>query len=408
MLIEIGQICLGGIVALIELILVIQVGYLALLTCAALFAPTRTNVRVGERAHRFAILVPAHNEEQLIEQTLHSLQRLDYPKSHYAVHVVADNCNDRTAELARRCGAVAHERVDLEKRGKGYALEWLLARLWEGETNVPAGERFDAVVIIDADTDVSGNFLSVLNARLNRGERVVQAYYAVRTPDRSWGAALRFAALAVLHYLRPQGRMVLGGSAGLKGNGMMFAAAVMQAQHWTASLTEDIEFHMNLVLGGERVMFAPDAVVWAEMPDSLANAQGQNVRWERGRLQMLRRYVPTLLRQALKRHSFVLFDAAMEQLIPPTSLLVFLSVFCLAGAAIAGLSVGVVIASVLIVIHFGYVLAGLALVRAPRKVYYTLLYSPVLVLWKVWLLARVLAGLDKQGWARTTRNNEVR
>ena len=174
-----------------------------------------------------------------------------------------------------------------------------------------------------------------MNARLAHGERVIQSYYAVRDPGNSWSVGLRYAALAVLHYLRPQGRMVLGGSAGLKGNGMVFAADLVRNHEWSASLTEDIEFHMGLILAGERVMFSPDAMVEAEMPDTLEDSQTQNVRWERGRMQMTKTYVPQLLKaagQALRKgkygRSYLLVDAAMEHIIPPFSILAALSALC--------------------------------------------------------------------------------
>jgi 1,2-diacylglycerol 3-beta-glucosyltransferase len=388
-----------GVILFVELGLSIEIGYLLLLTIAAVFAPRRTPLRREPPTSRFVILVPAHDEEVLIERTVTSLLRLDYPSERYTVLVIADNCTDHTAELARRAGATVLERSDPDHRGKGYALDYALANLWQ------SGREVDGIIIIDADTDASPNFLRVMDARLARGERVVQAYYAVRDPDRSWSVALRYAALAVLHYLRPQGRMALKGSAGLKGNGMLFATQIMREQRWSASITEDVELHMRLVLAGERVTFAPDAIVWAEMPNTLKSSASQNTRWERGRVQTLRTYGPTLLRQALARHSFVLFDACMEQLIPPTSLLVLLNGLCLAASVFAS-RVGLIIALADLVGMLAYLLAGLLFAHAPRKVYLALLYAPVMVIWKTWVYLRVLLSPDKQGWVRTARNTK--
>jgi 1,2-diacylglycerol 3-beta-glucosyltransferase len=408
-----------------EVLLGLLVAYLLLLTAAAFVGARRarqTRPSTNPRT-RFLILVPAHNEEKLLPALLENLRALDYPEKRYQVHVVADNCTDRTAELARQGGAIVHERTNPEQRGKGYALQWLLGQIWAA--SIP----YDAVVILDADTVVSPNFLRAMDAHLARGEQAIQGYYAVRDPDRSWSVALRYAALAVLHYLRPLGRMVLGGSVGLKGNGMAFAARIVRRYPWSASLTEDIEYHMALILGGERVTFAPDAVAWAEMPGTLADAQSQNVRWERGRLEMLRTYVPNLLAGAWKAargrrwsSAYLLFDAAMEQIIPPFSILAGASVLGLllalvlggAAALVAGrpawqiagslawtgvsLGLGLLIAQVL------YTLAGLALAGAPRRVYLALLTAPALVVWKIWLYVRVLLGMDRQGWVRTKRN----
>ena len=272
------------------------------------------------------------------------------------------------------------------------------------------------VIILDADSTVSPNFLRVMDGRLARGERVIQAYYAVDDPGSAWSVGLRYAALAVLHYLRPLGRMLLGGSTGLKGNGMVFATEVMRAHTWSAHLTEDIAFHMDLALAGERVMFAADALVLAEMPQTLAGAETQNARWEQGRLDMARRYVPQLLRAAWTGRSnrrFLLLDAAMEHLIPPFSILAGLSAvtFLAAGALFllpaSGRTLPLVnlgLALALLLGQLVYTLSGLRLVRAPRTVYVALLRAPFFVVWKIWLYVRVLLGRGDKGWVRTARN----
>ena len=403
---------------LIQIVLAGLISYLLLLTVAAWRASRQTAPRSDGPTNHFLILVPAHNEEQLLPETLRNLSQLDYPHALYAVHVVADNCTDQTAELARRGGAVVHERTNESQRGKGYALQWLLQRLWQTD------EPHDAALILDADSIISPNFLRVMDVRLARGERVIQAYYAVRDPDRSWSVSLRYAALAVLHYLRPSGRMVLGGSMGLKGNGMVFAADILKRHEWSASITEDIEFHMALVLAGERAMFAPDAVVEAEMPQTLFGSHTQNTRWEQGRLDMARRYVPALLREsgaALKRgeygRAYLLFDAVMEHIIPPFSLLAGLTGLGLFAAIIlflltrnisptySGLGwANLILGIVNILGQIVYIFYGLFLVRAPKKIYKALLYAPVFVVWKIWLYARIILGRGQKEWVRTARN----
>lgn len=378
------------------------VGYLLLLTAAAWRAPRRTPpAAANARRHRFAILIPAHNEERLLPGLLANLRQLAYPADAVAVHVVADNCTDRTAAVAAAHGATVHERTHATLRGKGYALQWLINRLWE--TAVPP----DAFVILDADSVVSPNFLQVMDARLARGERAVQAYYAVRAPEQSGSAALRYAALAVLHYLRPQGRMRLGASAGLKGNGMVFAADLLRQHAWSASLTEDIEYHMQLILAGERVTFAPDAVVWAEMPDTLAAAHSQNVRWEQGRLDMVRQYVPRLLARACRERNFVLFDAAVEQIIPPFSILAGLSLLGFAAAVVLPTPrrrLSRRLALFTLAGQVVYLFAGLRLAHAPAAAYRALLGAPRFLAWKIALYGRILLGHRAQAWVRTDRN----
>ena len=387
-------------------------GYLLLLTLAAKRAARTTNLSKTNFPQKFLILIPAHNEERLLPSVLENLSRLDYPSDQYEIHVVADNCTDQTAVIAQQGGAVVHERQDAIQRGKGFALEWLINRLWEA--NIP----HTAIVILDADTIVSPNFLRVMDAHLSNGERAVQAYYAVRDPARSWAISLRYIALAALHYLRPLGRMTLGGSAGLKGNGMVFASDLMKKHQWSAHLTEDIEFHMQLILAGERVTFAPDAMVEAEMPDTLHGAQTQNARWERGRLEMARRYIPLLWQGMMRawkarqpRQAYMLFDAMMEHLIPPFSIFAAASGFCLFVALLlpAGnlpllkntnvlLGMGIILGQII------YTLASLSLVKASSSSYKALLYAPVFILWKIGLYLKAFSKTSEPEWVRTARN----
>ena len=395
-LLSIGLWTVGGGLTLLTL-------YLLLLSVCAGWA-SRTTRSSNRQANRFVIMVPAHNEERLLPELLANLATLDYPKSQYQIHVVADNCTDTTAALAAAGGAVVHERFDKENVGKGCALQWLLSQIKE------MGVPFDAAVILDADSIVSTNFLRVMDAKLESGARAIQAYYAVRDAEQSWAVSLRAAALAVLHFLRPQGRMVLGGSVGLKGNGMVFHHSILDRHEWSTSVTEDIEFHMSLVLDGERVVFAPDATVWAEIPNGLRDSDTQNVRWEQGRIEMAKAYVPRLLSQAFFRQSgpkrlsrLVMFDAAMEHLIPPSSIMLVLTFVTLALALITGSVPGYYLVAFLLLGQAIYLFSGMLLAGIPTKAYQAIIYIPIFLCWKTWLYVGVVFNPEKQGWVRTKR-----
>lgn len=410
-------------IAFIQSFLALLAGYLMVLTAASRRAAPKTQLPQGEPACRFIIIIPAHNEERLLGETLENIARVDYPADLFSVHVVADNCSDRTAEIASSKGAIVHIRQNQELVGKGYALQWLLTKIWQ------EGVPHDALVFLDADSIISANFLRVMAARIQRGERVIQAYYAVRAPEQSWNGALRFAALAVLHYLRPQGRMILGGSAGLKGNGMVFRAEVLKQHPWTASLTEDIEMHMALLLEGQRVSFAPDAIVYGEMPNTLDQMHSQHMRWEQGRIEMTRRYVPPLLDSSVKefkkgenRKAFMLFDAVMEHLIPPFSILAGASGLLLfVNLILFGVNkpkgrkkrgdtrqalarTNLVVSSGIAAAQIIYLFEGLRQVGAPRSIYIKLLYAPLLMAWKLKQYAEALLSRKQLNWIRTERN----
>src|ERR1051326_2256247 len=142
--------------------------YLFLLTNAALSSSKRYPP-TGGACHRFAVLIPAHNEQALIGRLLSSLDQLAYPRERYDVHVVADNCSDLTSDLARAfSGATVHERVDRSSMAKGFALCWLIERLRAD------GRTYDAYVVLDADSVVDRRFLQSMDARLVAGSQVVQ------------------------------------------------------------------------------------------------------------------------------------------------------------------------------------------------------------------------------------------
>jgi cellulose synthase/poly-beta-1,6-N-acetylglucosamine synthase-like glycosyltransferase len=387
------------------------VGYQLLLALLAWFAPQVTTLAAdGSGAEsKFVILIPAHNEEVLLPALLASLQQLAYPQTHYTVHVVADNCQDRTAALAQAAGAVVHERFNTSAVGKGHALQWLLGQI--EEAHIP----YDAAVIIDADSIVEPNFLTVMDAHLTQGAQVIQAHYAVRNPERSWVTRLRAAALTLVHYVRPLGRTMIGGSVGLKGNGMVFHRSILMQHQWSGSVTEDIDYHMALVLAGERVVFAADAVVWAEMPGTLQGAYSQNMRWEQGRLQLAHQYIPRLLRSTVRdlqhhhwRAAVVKLDSIMEHLIPPFAVLFGLMWVYLCIALLVPSPTGSGIVSFLFVGQCLYLLAGLRLAQTPRQTYWALGYVPIFLVWKLWLYGRImvrnLLGREGQSWVRTARD----
>lgn len=390
MLARMGVALLGGWLAA-------TTAYLLVLTVAAVFGSRRVPPD-GPARRRFALLVPAHDEEALLPRLLASVRAVDYPSDRLDVYVVADNCTDRTADVARAGGARVDERVDEVERGKGYALRWLLAQIGA------AGERYDAFVVVDADSVVARDFFRRMDARLEAGSQVVQAYYTVLNVGESPLAALRFAALAALHYLRPLGRAALSLSCGLKGNGMCFAAPVLEQFGWSwFTLAEDVEFHLALVRAGIRVDFAHETTVLADMPVTFEQAESQNRRWEQGRVEMLRAYGPGLVADAVRDRSFLRLDAVIEQLIPPLSV-----PFALAGALLlAGGLLRRPLPALVGLFGLGgqvaYLLAGLQLVRAPARAYRALAYAPVYVAWKVALYGRALGARGAAPWVRTSR-----
>ncbi len=348
---------------------------------------------------RFVVLVPAHDEETGIGTTLDSLRALDYPRDHYEVIVIADNCRDRTAEVARARGATVYERTDPWRRGKGYALAWALDRLRAERREV------DAIVFLDADCQASPNMLSAIETRLRAGAEAVQVNYVVANPGDSWVSGLRFAAFTLMNTVRPLGKASLGLSCGLLGTGMALTWAVLERHPWQAfSLTEDSEYHMRLVAAGERVVFAPEAAVRSAMPTSLQQAEAQQLRWEGGRWHLLRTWALPLIWSGVRQRDLVRLHAGLEPLILPQALLLAGNAVLLAAALALRCRPGLSLGAMNLVGQSCYVIGGLVLVRAPAHVYRALALAPVLMLWKVGLHMRLLIGRGPKGWVRARRS----
>jgi cellulose synthase/poly-beta-1,6-N-acetylglucosamine synthase-like glycosyltransferase len=372
--------------------------YLGLL---ALLARRREGLP-GSATTRFDIVVPAHNEESGIEQTVRSLRALEYPAELFRILVIADNCSDRTAELARGAGALVIERFDTVQRGKGYALSLAYEKsLSDGFAN--------AVVVVDADTVVSGNLLSAFSRRFDEGAEAVQAEYAVPADTDSWRGRLMVIAFTLFHAVRSSARERLGLSAGLRGNGMAFGVGLLRRIPSRAySIVEDVEYGCTIGLDGVRVVYAEEAVVLSEMPSTGAAARSQRERWEGGRMHLIREYVPILLRRGLSGGSPVMIDLAADLLVPPLSTLGIANVLGL-GLSLAGLSAGRVAAPLVIgwTVSFlalvAYVVRGAVMARVGPRVILDLAWAPVYALWKITLIFRRRRNSPSE-WVRTQRS----
>ena len=348
---------------------------------------------------RFRFIVPAHNESAGIASTVHSLLAVDYPKESFDVLVVADNCEDDTAEQARKAGAVVLERQDAEKRGKGYALHLAF-------TSLPAD--VDAVVVVDADTLISPNLLHAFAARRELGAAAMQADYAVRNPNASWRTRLIAIAFGAFHIVRSRAREKLGLSCGLRGNGMCFSAALLaEIPHDAYSIVEDVEYGLRLGEAGYRVHYTDEAHVYGEMVSGAAAASSQRRRWEEGRKELVSRNGTRLLRLGFAKRNRVLFDLALDLLVPPLSRIAVLSVLgAVAASVLSALGGRVALSS----ISFGYcvfavlayVLRGWSVSGTGLRGLFDLCLAPVYVIWKASLRLRK-PSRPTSTWVRTKR-----
>jgi cellulose synthase/poly-beta-1,6-N-acetylglucosamine synthase-like glycosyltransferase len=376
--------------------------YLAFLTILSLFTKQRTSFE-SESLKSFAVIIPAHNEELVLAKTIQSALALDYPRRNYSVIVVADNCTDQTAAIAKAAGAEVHERFDQKLRGKGYALRWIFDKLVQKSS-------CDAVVVVDADSAMSQNFLKVMNYYLNKGSVSFQSTDIVDTGPASWSASMIRISFLLFNYIRPLGRHVLGLPMGLRGNGMCLSMDTLKAVPWNAfSLAEDVDYGLQLLLKDIPTYFAPEAIAYATMPQQTKNAESQRSRWEGGRFSLIRTYSFPLLKTAWNRKSYMYLDTLIDLITPSiVNMIALMGVMVILNGilSIAGNSKAYIYISLWLFAGFCGVIhlfLGLYIARADKTLYKALFNIPRYLLWKIGLYLHIFKS-EKQGeWIRTTR-----
>ncbi len=354
--------------------------------------PRRRSLPSPATPWRIAVVVPAHNEEAGIASTVASLQASNPGDLLFDIFVVADNCTDRTAEVARATGAQVLTRFSETERGKGFALHFAFVQL--------AQLGYDGVLIVDADTIVAPNFVFTAGSALRAGNAAVQVRYLVRNPTQSIRARLAIIALHAFNVVRSRGRERWGLSVGLLGNGFGLRMDTLHAVPYLAtSVVEDLEYHLALIRHGFSVRFLDDTAVFGEVPTGDKGARTQRARWEGGRLRMVRSTVPALLRGVLHGR-LRLLEPLLELLLLPLAFHVcLLLVACLTPLPLAR-ELGLAGLAVVVLHLLAAVLAG-----GGWRDAWVLLVAPAYVLWKLMLIPSLLRHAHSdQAWVRTERN----
>jgi cellulose synthase/poly-beta-1,6-N-acetylglucosamine synthase-like glycosyltransferase len=352
---------------------------------------------------RFLIVIPAHNEEAVLAKALDSVYRSTYPRVLYEVLVIADNCHDATAEIARKKGAQTLRRYDDVNRGKGHALRWAFDRVEFG--------AYDAVVVADADTVLDERFLAVMNAYLRAGYQVIQGNNGMSNPGDNPLTELIYVTNVLKNQLFNEAKHKLGLSVSLMGTGMCFDTRVIRQHGWTAfSVGEDWEYSAILSESGTQITFAPEAKTYAEEARSFSQAFGQRLRWAVGKLEVSWRFGLVALIRAVISGDLRRIDAALNVLVPNYSLL-------------ANLSLGQLVLTVwyppgplkwawlgwaflMLLLQAGYLLLGVLIGGSFRKTVPALLLAPPFLVWKLFVDLLAVLGVGRTTWSRTARNVE--
>ena len=261
-----------------------------------------------EVIHNIGILISARNESAVIGQLIDSIKAQDYPTDKLITFVVADNCTDNTADIARERGAIVYKRDDLEKIGKGYALDFLLGKIGDDF----GASSIDAFIVLDADNILDTGYVRAMNQMLCDGYKITTSYRNSKNYSDNWiSAAYGLWFMREARFLNCS-RYLIGSSCAVSGTGFLFSRELIEKfGGWKFFLlTEDIEFTVNCILSGEKVGYCEDAVLYDEQPITLRQSWNQRLRWSKGFLQVWAKYGRRLVRGIFKG-SFSCYDMTM-------------------------------------------------------------------------------------------------
>ncbi len=272
-----------------------QMGYVGIVALHDGFVKVRekffrrnADAEAAVQPHRFAALISARNEENVIGQLLDTINAQNYPADMRQIIVIADNCTDSTAAVARSRGATVYERFDTQKVGKGYALNYAFRNIAKDFGD----DYFDAYIIIDADNLLDENYFAEMNKVYSKGFRISTSYRNSKNFGANWIAAgYGVAFLREARFLN-HARMLLGTSCAVSGTGFMVASSVIRERAgWNYHLlTEDIEFTVDTVIRGERIAYCGKAMLYDEQPTTFKQSWHQRMRWSRGFYQIVLNY----------------------------------------------------------------------------------------------------------------------
>ena len=269
--------------------------------------------------HKFMAIIPAHNEETVVGNLVESLKAQNYPKDKYDIYVIADNCTDDTAKVAKEAGAIVLKRFDEFHKTKGFALDWFLKQKIEEDAD------YDAFCVFDADNIVDKDFLKNMNKKLCQGEEVVQGYRDIKNPNDSWISSGYAIFYWMMHRFYHLARYNLGLSALLNGTGFMVKFDLVKPNGWkTITLTEDIEYSLMNIIDGRKVSWSTDAIVYDEQPITFKQSWVQRSRWTVGHLQCMKHYTKDLAEGVVKHKTLMNFDGMLYMFGIPIMLITLL------------------------------------------------------------------------------------
>ncbi|MCL1949865.1 MAG: glycosyltransferase family 2 protein [Turicibacter sp.] len=258
----------------------------------------------------FGIVIAARNEAQVIGELIKSIHQQNYPGEKVKIFVIADNCTDETAMIARNLGAVVWERFDQSQVGKGYALNYLFKKLSEtyGKNAV------DAYLIFDADNVLDENYLLEMNKHFVQGHEIITSYRNSKNYAVNWLSAGQSLYFLQESQYKNRSRALLGSGCPISGTGFLVSADIINEQNgWHFhTLVEDIEFSVHHAIAGNKIAYCEKAVFYDEQPTDFNQSWNQRLRWGKGFYQVFIKYGLDLFLSIFRKGSFYAFDIFMK------------------------------------------------------------------------------------------------
>lgn len=374
--------------------------YLLLLFVAS-HAREKEHIEITNEKSRFAILIPAHNENLFIGRLLSSVNSQNYPRENFKAVVIADNCTDDTALIAQKYGAMVYERFDSKFVGKGHALKYGIERI--------DFEQFDAVVIVDADCVLDKDVLVSFDKYLQSGYTVLQAASAPANTGQSWFTRLSAISHAVSNEILLKGKKRLGLSIPLMGTGMCFSSAILKRYGWNAfSVGEDWEYYSQLLSDNHHIIYAMEAKVFHQESHNLKQATTQRMRWSSGRFAIVFSYGFKILFNGFKEMNLNKIDGSLLLLFPNPSLGINLTLFALIFTTVLSLfGLSKYFATWFLVLLFTQVcffMLGILYTKEKLKNLQAIIFAPVFLVWKIPIDLLSIFGMGRNKWIRTKRS----
>lgn len=303
---------------------------------ASLFMKPRQYPAVLQQ-RRYAILISARNEKNVIGQLIDSIHAQDYPKELIDVYVVADNCTDNTAEIAAAKGAIVYERNNKQQIGKGYALEFVTGQIARAKQSL---RYYDAYLIIDADNLLEPDYITEMDKCFAAGNRIITSHRNTKNFSDNWISSSY--GLWFMHEAKnlQMPRDYLKTSCNVSGTGFMVHSEILEKQGgWKHFLlTEDLEFSVDKIIQGERIAYCDSAMFYDEQPTGFRQSVRQRERWAKGYMQVLGRHLGGLIKGIFAKRGFACYDMIMS--IMPAFVVSICCVLLNAAAAIVAVVTG--------------------------------------------------------------------